>query len=154
MQVSVSSNDQADQMIDFWELLKKNPKTLLYFYPKDNTPGCTLENKDFSEAYPLLLQAGIGVYGVSKDSTTSHCNFITKQGLIIPLISDPDLVLHKQFWSWGEKTNYGKIYQGTIRSTYLLDSAGNIIQSWENIRAKGHVERVLKELGIEKSKIK
>ncbi len=150
MQVSISFDDQADQMIDFWELLKKNPKTLLYFYPKDNTPGCTIENKDFSEAYPLLLEHWIGVYGVSKDSAKSHCNFIAKQGLKIPLISDPDLVLHKQFWSWGEKKNYGKIYEGTIRSTYLLDSAGKMIQSWENIRAKGHVERILKELGIEK----
>lgn len=87
---------------------------------------------------------------MSKDSAKSHCNFITKQGIQIPLISDPELLLHQKYETWGEKKNYGKIYEGTIRSTFLLDSAGNIIHSWKNVRAKGHVERVLKELGIEK----
>lgn len=91
------------------DLFKKTKQTILYFYPKDNTPGCTLEARDFSLHLKTFLEKGIQVIGVSKDSEKSHCGFIEKQELTIPLISDPDLILHKQFGTRGEKNNYGKI---------------------------------------------
>lgn len=128
--------------------MKQAKQTILYFYPKDNTPGCSLEAREFSQNLQAFLDKGIQVIGVSRDSETSHCNFIAKQGLRIPLISDPDLLLHKQFGAWGEKKNYGKIYEGTIRSTFLLDSEGNILQEWKNVKATGHIARLLKELGL------
>ena len=128
--------------------MKQAKQTILYFYPKDNTPGCSLEAREFSQNLQAFLDKGIQVIGVSRDSETSHCYFIAKQGLRIPLISDPDLLLHKQFGAWGEKKNYGKIYEGTIRSTFLLDPEGNILQEWKNVKATGHVARLLKELGL------
>jgi len=114
------------------DLLSFSEKTLLFFYPKDNTPGCTVENKDFS---CLVSQF--------KDS---HQKFIERQELKVDLISDPDLVLHKQLSAYGEKKNYWKVYMGVIRSTFLLDKKWNVLNEWRNIRAKGHAERILKEL--------
>ena len=121
--------------------------TILYFYPKDNTPGCTLEAQDFTRLKADFEALGVEIFGVSKDSEASHENFCAKHGLGITLISDPDGVLHEKFGAIGEKKNYGKTYIGTIRSTFLLDSAtGEIVQEWRNVRAKGHAERVLAEL--------
>lgn len=139
---------QEATKITFEELLTQHEKTLLYFYPKDNTPWCTLEAKEFSEAYEKFLKNGIRIVGVSKDSEKSHTNFISKQGLKIPLISDEDLTLHKHFGAWWEKKNYGKTFMGTIRSTFLVDQKGEILQAWRNVKATGHVARVMKELGI------
>ena len=149
MQVKVSLINQEDENFRFKELLKQQKKTILYFYPKDNTPGCTLEAKDFSDAYPLFIKSGISVYGISRDSSQSHCNFISKNGLSIPLISDPELELHKKYGARGEKKNYGKSYMGTIRSTYLVDQNGEILQSRNNVKAKGHVQRIIDDLKLE-----
>ncbi|MDD3646622.1 MAG: peroxiredoxin [Candidatus Gracilibacteria bacterium] len=128
------------------DILSVSDKTIVYFYPKDDTPGCTIENKDFSCLKGEFEKAGYGLVGVSKDSIESHKDFIKKHELGVSLISDPELVLHKELGAYGEKNNYGKIVEGVIRSTFLVDKAGNILKEWRNIKAGGHVERLLKEL--------
>lgn len=128
------------------ELLSFSEKTIIYFYPKDNTPGCTTEAKDFSCLKNEFKKLWIAIIWVSKDTLDSHRVFISKKDLSIDLISDPDLVLHKEFWAFGEKNNYWKIVQWVIRSTFLLDSHGNILKEWKNVKAKWHAEKVLKEI--------
>ena len=132
----------------FEKILKKSEKTLLYFYPKDNTPGCTTEANDFSQLAPEFEALGIQIIGVSKDSSASHAKFIENQMIAFELISDPNLELHKYFWAYGEKNNYGKIVQWVIRSTFLLDQEGNILKEYRNVRAKWHAQRVLNDLDI------
>lgn len=126
--------------------LQKSEKTLLYFYPKDNTPGCTLEAQDFTRLKWEFAKLGIHIIGVSKDTEASHEKFTTSCGLGIELISDIDGSLHEQFGVIGEKKNYGKVYIGVIRSTFLLDSTWKILQEWRNVKATGHAEKILKEL--------
>ncbi len=127
-------------------LLSTSPQTLLYFYPKDNTPGCTLEAQDFTRLVPDFAKLGIQIIGVSKDSEASHEKFCNKHSLGITLISDESGELHEQFGVIGEKKNYGKVYVGVIRSTFLLDQSGNIVKEWRNVKATGHAEKVLREL--------
>lgn len=127
-------------------LLSQSEKTLLYFYPKDDTPGCTLEAQDFTRLVPHFAKLGIQIIGVSKDSEVSHEKFCNKHSLGIKLISDESGELHEQFRVIGEKKNYGKVYIGVIRSTFLLDQSGNILQEWRNVKATGHAEKVLREL--------
>jgi len=121
-------------------------KTILYFYPKDNTPGCTTENKDFSSLKSEFAKLGYKLVWVSKDSIESHKRFIEKQELKNDLISDPKLVLHKELWVWWEKKNYWKITMWVIRSTFIVDKSWEVLKEYRNIRAKGHAERILKEL--------
>ncbi len=127
-------------------LLKKSPRTLLYFYPKDNTPGCTLEATDFTRLKWEFASLGTQIIGVSKDSEASHEKFVHSCGLGIELISDTDGSIHEQFGVIGEKKNYGKVYIGVIRSTFLLDQDGNILKEWRNVKATGHAEKVLREI--------
>jgi thioredoxin-dependent peroxiredoxin len=127
-------------------LLSQSEKTLLYFYPKDDTPGCTLEAQDFTRLVPEFAKLGIQIIGVSKDSEASHEKFCSKHSLGITLISDESSELHEQFRVIGEKKNYGKVYIGVIRSTFLLDQSGNIVKEWRNVKATGHAEKILKEL--------
>jgi len=108
MNITLTSGQKTTQTT-LSDLLKKSKQTILYFYPRDNTPGCSLEARDFSTHLKTFLDQGIQIIGVSKDSEVSHCKFIEKQELTIPLISDPELTLHKQFGARGEKNNYGKI---------------------------------------------
>lgn len=128
------------EILSLWE------KTLLYFYPKDNTPGCTIENKDFSCLKEEFSKIWIVVIWVSKDSISSHKKFIESQDLKIDLISDPELTLHKHFWAYWEKNNYWKIVTWVIRSTFLVDNEGNILKSWKNVKATNHAQKALKEL--------
>ena len=128
------------------DILAGADKTLLYFYPKDNTPGCTVENKDFTCLKSQFEDLWIKLVWVSKDSIDSHKRFVEKQELNIDLLSDPELTLHKELWAFWEKNNYWKIVQGVIRSTFLVDSKWNILEEYRNIRAKWHAERLLKEL--------
>jgi peroxiredoxin Q/BCP len=116
---------------------------VLYFYPRDNTPGCTREAQGFSAATPTLKKLGAEVVGVSKDSTVSHCGFRDKFGLKFRLLSDPDLEAHKAFGAWGTKTMYGKKVKGTIRSTFLISPDGNIARSWSGVKVDGHVDAVI-----------
>ena len=127
-------------------LLSQSEKTLLYFYPKDNTPGCTLEAQDFTRLKKDFEALGIQIIWVSKDSESSHANFRDSCNLGIMLISDESGELHEQFGVIGEKKNYGKVYIGTIRSTFLLDSSGNILKEWRNVKATGHAEKILREI--------
>ncbi|MDD2907635.1 MAG: peroxiredoxin [Candidatus Gracilibacteria bacterium] len=133
-------------IFDLKTLLSFGEKTLLYFYPADDTPGCTIENKDFSCLKDEFAKKGIVVIGISKDSIDSHKKFIKKQDLKVDLISDPDLVLHKELGVYGEKNNYGKKVMGVIRSSFLIDKNGEVLKEYRNIKATGHAERLLKEL--------
>jgi peroxiredoxin Q/BCP len=116
---------------------------VLYFYPRDNTPGCTREAQGFSAAAAALKKLGAEVVGVSKDSVASHCGFRDKFGLKFRLLSDPELEAHKAFGAWGTKTMYGKKVQGTIRSTFLISPEGAIARSWSGVKVDGHVDAVI-----------
>ena len=123
-------------------------RTVFYFYPKDDTPGCTIQACDFRDAWGRLGATGIDVYGVSKDSKASHDRFIAKFDLPFPLIVDEDLALNTAFGVWQEKRNYGKSYMGTVRSTFVADPDGTLVWVGYNVQAKGHVERLLNDLGV------
>ena len=135
-----------EKSVSLNDIFSYNDKTILYFYPKDNTPGCTVEAKDFTCLKKEFEKLWVWIVGVSKDSIDSHKNFLDKQNLDIDLISDSDLVLHKHFSAYGEKNNYGKIVMWVIRSTFLIDRSWNIIKDWKNVRAKWHAKRVFEEL--------
>jgi peroxiredoxin Q/BCP len=122
-------------------------KVVLYFYPKDNTPGCTRESVAFSEAAPRFAKEGVTVLGVSKDSIKSHCSFRDKHGLKIPLLSDPDLAVHKAYGAWGEKMMYGKKVEGTIRSTFIIGPDGKVQKAFTSVKVDGHVDEVLAAIG-------
>ena len=121
-------------------------KTILYFYPKDNTPGCTVENKDFTYLKSSFEEKWYKLVWVSKDSISSHIKFTWKQELNVDLISDPELILHKELWAYWEKNNYWKIVMWVIRSTFIINSGWELEKEYRNIRAKWHAERLLKEL--------
>lgn len=119
---------------------------ILYFYPKDDTPGCTTEACDFAAHHETLAKDNIVIIGVSKDSTQSHRAFKTKFNLPFMLLSDPDGSMCEAYGAWGTKMNYGKTYQGIIRSTVVIDPTGKIQHAWYNVKAAGHAEKVLKSL--------
>jgi peroxiredoxin Q/BCP len=119
---------------------------ILYFYPKDNTPGCTTEAIGFSEKQSEFAQLNANIVGVSPDSTASHGKFIDKHHLTIELISDPDHTIAEAYGAWGLKKFMGKEYMGIIRSTFLINPTGNVAKSWSNVRVKGHVEKVIETL--------
>lgn len=116
---------------------------VLYFYPKDDTPGCTKEAIDFSAAAANFKRAGAAVVGVSKDSVTSHDKFKTKHKLTFTLASDPDGNVIESYGSWVEKSMYGRKYMGIDRSTFLIDGKGKIAKIWRKVRVPGHVQEVL-----------
>ena len=119
---------------------------VLYFYPKDNTPGCTLEGLDFNEHLDAFRAAGAEVLGVSRDSVKSHAGFCSKQGFNFDLVSDPDDALGNAFGVIGEKSLYGRKFIGVVRSTFLLDPKGNIAAEWRAVKVKDHAGTVLAEL--------
>lgn len=120
--------------------------TILYAYPKDNTPGCTTEACDFRDSWTRVQAAGAKVYGLSKDSVKSHQSFITKQDLPFRLLSDPEAALLKSLGAYGQKVMYGKEVEGIIRSTFLVDPKGVIRHVWPKVSVKGHVQEVLEIL--------
>jgi len=130
-----------------WSLaaLKGTP-VVLYFYPKDSTPGCTVEACDFRDQLGRAKQKGAVVLGVSRDSLKSHEKFRAAQSLNFPLLSDPDLVAHAAYGAWGKKVMYGKEVEGTIRSTFLVDKSGKIAAAWPKVSVKGHVTQVLEAI--------
>ena len=119
--------------------------TVLYVYPRDNTPGCTAEAKEFTELLPEFEKLGFQVIGVSKDSVKSHIKFKEKHGLRIRLLSDPEGELIKALGAWGKKKRYGKEYEGVIRSTFIFNPNGEVVWKKLNVRAKGHAAKVLEE---------
>ncbi len=116
---------------------------VVYFYPKDDTPGCTTEAKDFSALAPDFAAAGVAVLGVSKDTTASHAKFTKKHGLAVELVSDTDGSLCDAFGVWVEKSMYGKVYMGIERTTFLIAVDGRISEIWRKVKVKGHAESVL-----------
>lgn len=122
----------------------KGRKLVLFFYPKDDTPGCTTENKDFSALAGDFSKAGVALLGVSKDPPTKHAKFIAKHGLAAPLASDAlEGGLSDALGIWTEKSMYGKTYMGMVRTTYLIGADGKIAQVWDKVKVKGHAEEVL-----------
>ena len=131
----------GDQQIRLKDLRGKN--IVLYFYPKDSTPGCTTEGRDFSALHSKFKRAKTVILGVSRDSIASHEKFKEKQGFPFDLLSDPDERLCKQFDVIHEKSLYGRKFMGVVRSTFLIDAEGKLRQEWRKVKVKGHAEEVL-----------
>ncbi len=119
---------------------------VLYFYPKDDTPGCTTEGQDFTRLNQQFIDHNSVVYGVSRESITSHDKFICKYNFNFDLISDPDEVLCNQFGVIQLKKLYGKEYMGIVRSTFIISPEGSILQNWDKVRVKGHADEVLEAI--------
>jgi peroxiredoxin Q/BCP len=119
---------------------------VVYFYPRDDTPGCTREAQGFNLALAKLAKLGASVVGISKDSTASHCKFRDKYGLKFPLLSDPDLDAIKKFGAWGEKNMYGKKSMGIVRTTVVVGADGKVKKVWRKVKVDGHVDAVLDAL--------
>ena len=124
----------------------KGKNTVLFFYPKDNTPGCTLEGQDFRDSYPEFKNLNTEIYGISRESIKSHENFKNKQSFPFELISDPDELMCKAFDVMKLKSMYGREYMGIERSTFLVNAEGVIVCEGRNVKVKGHVEEVLEKV--------
>ena len=133
-----ATGDKTLSLADF-----KGKNLVLYFYPKDSTPGCTLEGQNFRDNYAEFQQAGTEILGVSRDSLKRHENFQAKQNFPFDLLSDEDETLCKQFDVIHEKNMYGRKVLGIVRSTFLIDGKGILRREWRKVRVKGHVDEVL-----------
>lgn len=136
-----SADATGDQKIRLKDLRGKN--VVIYFYPKDSTPGCTTEGRDFSALHGKFKRANTVIFGVSRDSIASHEKFKEKQGFPFDLLSDPDEEVCKKFDVIQEKTLYGRKFMGVVRSTFLIDADGKLRREWRNVKVKGHAEEVL-----------
>ena len=125
----------------------RGKKVILYFYPKDNTAGCTKQACGFAERYPQFTEKGAVVLGVSKDSVASHKKFEEKYGLPFTLLADPELAAIQAYDVWQERKNYGKTYMGVVRTTYLIDENGKIVKAFDKVKAADNPEQMLGELG-------
>ena len=141
--------DSQGQSHDLESYMEQGKSVILYFYPRDSTPGCTKQACDFRDSMSRINKDDYVVLGVSKDSAKSHDKFINKQDLNFPLLMDEDGVLHEAYGTWRLKKNYGREYMGCARSTFVIDSNGQIEWCRYNVKAKGHVEMLTRELGIE-----
>ena len=121
----------------------KGAPVVLYFYPKDNTPGCTVEAREFRDAFRHFRKAGAEIIGISPDSVESHCKFIEKQGLNFTLLADTEHVAADRYGVWVEKNMYGRKFWGIRRATFLIDAAGRIDTVWPKVKPKGHAQEVL-----------
>ena len=131
---------------DIFEIDKIKKYIILYFYPKDDTPGCTLESRDFNKLNSVLKKNKTLVFGISKDSIDSHKKFKKKYKLKFDLLSDEKLNVIKKYGAWGQKQFLGKKYMGIIRSTFLISPKGKILKIWSNVKVKDHAKEVLAEL--------
>ena len=136
-----SSSGNTFQLSDY---IGKN--LILYFYPKDNTKGCSIEANDFNNSIDLIKKHNAIVIGISKDTIDSHIKFIDKNKFKFELLSDEKTVVIKKYNAWGLKKFLGKEYYGIIRSTFLIDKKGIIVKTWKNVRVKNHVKNVISEL--------
>ena len=134
-------NGDARSLADY-----RGQKVILYFYPKDMTSGCTKQACSFGELYPQFREKGAVVLGVSKDSVASHKRFEEKYGLPFPLLSDPELSVIKAYDVWKEKTNYGKVSMGVVRTTYLIDENGVIVKAFDKVKAAENPAQMLAAL--------
>lgn len=121
----------------------KDQKIVLYFYPRDNTPGCTKEAIEFNELKDQFTELGVKIVGISKDSLKSHNNFKEKHKFTHLLLSDPEISMMKEYGVYGEKKMYGKTSMGVIRTTIIVDENGNQIKRFNNVKASGHAQRIL-----------
>jgi peroxiredoxin Q/BCP len=137
----VDQNEKEVSLSDF-----KGKKVILYFYPKDNTPGCTAEACNLRDNYNLWLEKGYAVIGVSPDSVKSHKRFAEKYNLPFPLISDTDKKILKDYGVWGLKKNYGREYEGVFRTTFIIDENGNIEHLFKKVKTKEHTAQILETL--------
>jgi thioredoxin-dependent peroxiredoxin len=122
----------------------KGKKVILYFYPKDDTPGCTAEACNLRDNYDDLIEKGYEIIGVSPDAEASHTKFITKYELQFNLLADPDKEILKAYGAWGLKKMYGKEYEGVLRTTYVIDEEGSIARVFKKVDTKNHTEQILK----------
>ena len=136
--------DQNGEMSSLSDYAGK--KVILYFYPKDNTPGCTRQACGFSELRPQFEEKGAVILGVSRDSVASHKRFEEKQGLSFTLLSDPELKVIQAYDVWKEKKNYGKVSMGVVRTTYLIDEKGIIVKAFDKVKAAENPAQMLEEL--------
>ncbi len=134
----VDQNGDPIKLTDF-----AGKKLVLYFYPKDNTPGCTLQACNLRDNYDALLSAGYAVVGISSDSEKKHQNFINKFDLPFPLIADVDKNIHEQFGTWVEKQMYGRKFMGTARTTFVIDENGVIAEIIAKVKTKDHTAQIL-----------
>lgn len=133
------ANGEPVRITDF-----KGQKLVLFFYPKDDTPGCTTENLDFSALAPKFAKTGTALLGISKDPPAKHAKFAAKHGLTAPLASDAaENGLSDALGIWTEKQNYGRTYLGMVRTTYLVDAEGRIARVWDKVKVKDHAAQVL-----------
>ncbi|MFW5966832.1 MAG: thioredoxin-dependent thiol peroxidase [Persicimonas sp.] len=123
----------------------RGEKVVLYFYPKDMTPGCTTQACDFRDNLDAFEEEGWRVLGVSPDPVDSHAEFREEHDLNFTLLADPDHEVAESYGVWREKQNYGRTYEGIVRSTFLIDEEGEIVEIQDNVQAKGHVERLLRD---------
>ncbi len=119
---------------------------VVYFYPRDDTPGCTVEAKEFTELKKNFDNNNALILGISPDSEKKHCKFIDKHELKINLLADEDKIMLTDYGVWQEKSMYGKTYMGVVRTTYLINPDGNVAEAWTKVKARGHAEIVLKRL--------
>ena len=129
---------KLDDLLDNW--------SVIYFYPRDDTPGCTIEAKEFTELSSKFEEHGASIYGVSPDTEAKHCKFIDKHGLKVELLADTESTMLADYGVWQEKQMYGKTYMGVVRTTYLVNPDGKIAEAWTKVKAKGHAEAVLERL--------
>lgn len=139
----VNQNGKKISLNDF-----KGKKLILYFYPKDNTPGCTAESCDLNENYNMWLEKGYDVVGVSPDNKKSHLNFIEKFGLKFDLIADVEKEILQLYDAWGEKSMYGKKYMGVLRTTFVIDETGVITEVFDKVNTKEHTAQIIETLKI------
>jgi len=136
------AKNEKGELINLSDYLGK--KVVLYFYPKDATPGCTAQACDLRDNYDALLKAGYVVLGVSSDDEKSHQKFIEKQSLPFPLLADADLKVHEAYGTWVEKSMYGRTYMGTARTTFMIDEKGVIAEIIGKVDTKNHTAQILK----------
>ena len=117
--------------------------TVLYFYPKDDTPGCTVEGQEFTQLHPKFQEQSVTVFGVSPDSERSHDRFVDKCSLAVPLVSDPERVLIDALGLWQQRSYMGRSYMGVERSTFVIGPDGLVVREWRNVKAPGHAAEVL-----------
>ena len=134
--------------VNLYRLLEEGRKVIVYFYPAAMTPGCTTQACDFTDSLDSLQAAGYTVLGISKDSPAKLAKFRERDGLTITLLSDPELVVHEAFGTYGEKKLYGKLVQGVIRSTFVIGQDGKVEVAQYNVKATGHVAKLRKELSV------
>jgi peroxiredoxin Q/BCP len=137
--IRVTASDGTDV-----DLAAPGQPLVLYFYPKDDTSGCTREAQDFTALAGDFRKAGVKVLGISRDPMKSHEKFIGKYGLAVPLISDQDGRISDAFGTWVEKSMYGRKYMGMERATYLIGADGRVLKAWRKVKVPGHAEEVLK----------